>query len=150
MTVHEPIWCGFCEDRPSVGQMILMADKTREVLPINQEAPTNACDLHGRSWTGTPVGEDTTTDTVVVLQYVHPDWEQVTEQDIVDFSGEKTCSMCGDPTSPMPLWLAERILRMHPQLVTEEGFRWEGICDDCAHTHGCPHCGDDETDDHTH
>ena len=129
--------------------MIVMLDESRQEAITSVDTPTNACDLHGRSWTGNPVGEDESTGVVAVLQYVHPDWEQVSEKHVTDFSGEKTCSMCGDPTSPMPLWLAERILRMHPQLVTEEGYRWEGICDECAHDHGCPHCGD-ETDEHTH
>lgn len=149
MTVNEPIWCEFCEDRPAVGRMILMINETRtEIAPV-VEGPTYACDLHGRAWTGTPVGENGETGEKAVLQYVHPDWIQVTEKQLVDFSGEKTCSVCGDPTDPMPLWVAERILRMHPEIALDEGFRWEGICDDCAHTHGCPHC-DDENDHEDH
>lgn len=151
MTVSEPIWCEFCEDRPAIGRMILMVNETRiEVAPADVGLPyTRACDLHGRAWTGTRVGKNEETGEVAVLQYVHPDWIQVTEQQLVEFSGEKTCSVCGDPTDPMPLWVAERILKMHPEIVIEEGFRWEGICDECAHLHGCPHC-DDEDDDEDH
>lgn len=151
MTVSEPIWCEFCEDRPAIGRMILMVNETRiEVSPADVGLPyTRACDLHGRAWTGTRVGKNEETGEVAVLQYVHPDWILVTEEQLVEFSGEKTCSVCGDPTDPMPLWVAERILKMHPEIVLDEGFRWDGICGDCAHIHGCPHC-DDENDHEDH
>ena len=126
-----------------------MINETRQVIAPIADGPTWACNLHGRAWTGTPVGKNEDTDETAVLQYVHPDWVQVTEKQIVEFSAEKTCSNCGDPTSPMPLWVAERILRMHPEIVIEEGYTWDCICDECAHMHGCPHC-DDETDDEDH
>jgi hypothetical protein len=84
---------------------------------------------------------------VAVFQYVHPNYELVTQQHIDEFSGEKTCCECGDPTEPMPVWLAERILKAHPYLVLELDHRWEGICSECAQICHCPHCSGQHTED---
>ena len=147
MTINEPIWCSFCEDRPAVGQMIVMQDKSRIEISAVPGTDGVACDLHGRAWTGVPVASHDGTGEFAVLQYVHPEFENVTETHIVEFAGEKTCSECGDPTEAMPLWVAERILRAHPQLVLSDEYRWEGICVECAENNACPHCADDDEHD---
>ncbi|MGD9729227.1 MAG: hypothetical protein AB7L09_01155 [Nitrospira sp.] len=146
MTTHSMIWCGFCQDRPAIGRMIVMRDESREIIDEIDGADGYACDLHGRSWTGIPVEHEDDA-TQGVLQYVHPDFAQVTEEQIQNFSGEKTCCECGDPTTPMPVWLAERIIRANPDLVLQQNYQWEGICYDCAHKSQCPHCGEGETHD---
>ena len=142
--------------------MVVMRDESREVVDQLVGAEGRACDLHGRAWTGSPItkhrdngtsesDETSEPDEIVgVLQYVHPDFDQVTEDYIQDFAGEKICCQCGDPTDPMPVWLAERILRAHPDLVITGKFRWEGICFKCAHKEQCSSCnsdGDDEDGD---
>lgn len=147
MTPKDLIWCGFCEDRPAVGRMIVMRDESRDIIAELGGSDGRACDLHGRAWTGVPVAEHEDDETSAVLQYVHPDFEQVTEEHIQDFAGEKTCSECGDPTEPMPIWVAERVLRAHPDIVLEHNFRWEGICFECAHKGHCPNCADHSDDD---
>lgn len=136
--------------------MVVMRDESREIISEIVGVDGRACDLHGRAWTGVPVAEHEDDEHIAVLQYVHPDYEQVTEDHITDFAGEKVCAECGDPTEEMPLWIAERILRAYPDLVLGKDFRWEGICHDCAHKEQCPHCShqnphdedDDEEDEH--
>lgn len=129
--------------------MIVMRDESREVIDEITGPDGRACDLHGRGWTGCPVAEHED-GYIAVLQYVHPDFEQVTEEQIQDFAGEKTCHQCGDPTEPLPVWLAERIIRAYPELVLGGNFRWEGICKACAkayHDETCQHCKDNPSDD---
>lgn len=123
--------------------MVVMRDQTRDQIAEIDGENGRACDLHGRAWTGVPVASQDETGEVAVLQYVHPAFIQVTEQHIADFADEKTCTECGDPTDPMPLWVAERILRAHPELVLDMDYRWEGICAECAERGGCPHCDGD-------
>lgn len=152
MTIQEPVWCAFCEDRPAIGRMVVMRDQTRDMIAeINGENGV-ACDLHGRAWTGVPVAAHDESGEVAVLQYVHPDFEKVTELHITDFASEKTCIECGDPTDPMPMWVAERILKAHPGLVLDMDYRYEGICGECAENTGCPHCDGrpDDGEDHDH
>jgi hypothetical protein len=127
--------------------MVIMVDRSRELVGDVPGDAGAACDLHGREWTGHPIEPQTATGPEVVLQYVHPNFDQVTEDHVIDFAGEKTCSKCGDPTEAMPLWISERILRARPNLVLEESYRWEGICHECAGSEGCPHCEDDLDDD---
>jgi hypothetical protein len=154
MSLIKHIWCSFCEDRPAVGRMVVMIDRSRHKVQDVIGDDGAACDLHGRAWTGVPIASKEETGEYAVLQYVHPDFIKVTEEHIQAFAVEKTCSECGDPTDPLPLWAAERILMANPHLVLEQEFRWEGICIDCAHKNNCPHCaekdgeddGDDETD----
>jgi len=126
--------------------MIVMKDQSRDVIDTITGDDGAACDLHGRHWTGIPVAAHDDTGDVAVLQYVHPDFERVTESHIIDFADEKTCCECGDATAPLPLWVAERILRACPNLVLEPG-RWEGICRACAHKAGCPICREEENHD---
>lgn len=147
MSDHGIVWCAFCEDRPAIGHMVVMKDRSREVISELDDTDGRACDLHGRNWTGVPVGANDETGDVIVLQYVHPDWDQVTEDHIRDFADEKTCVQCGDPTEKMPMWVAERILRAHPDLVIGMGYRWDGICHECAENTGCKHWDDDGPDD---
>lgn len=126
-----------------------MKNESREVIDELVGPDGRACDLHGRGWTGTVVGEHDSGFTVV-LQYVHPDFEQVTEDQIQDFSGEKTCAKCGDPTEPLPVWLSERLIRAYPGLVLSDDYSWEGICKRCAkehHDRTCTQCGDDIEDE---
>jgi len=131
-----------------------MKDQSRDQISEIIGSDGAACDMHGRHWTGVPVSEREETDEKAVLQYVHPDYVQVTENHIIDFAGEKICAVCGDPTEEMPLWVAERVIRAYPGLVLEQNYRWEGICHSCAHQSDCPHCagdldaGDDSWDDH--
>jgi len=142
MTTHDLTWCCFCQDRPAIGRMVVMRDKSREQVSEITGPEGAACDLHGRSWTGVPVATDTDTKEFAVLQYVHPEFSQVTEEDMANFAQEKICAECGDPTDPLPLWVAERILRAHPKLVLESEWRWDGICGDCAERIACPDCND--------
>ena len=146
ISMNDPIWCSFCEDRPAVGRMVIMADRSRELIGDVPGDDGAACDLHGKAWTGHPIASRGSVDQVAVLQYVHPDYDQVTEDHIVDFAGEKICVKCGDPTEEMPLWVSERILRARPALALEESYQWEGICHECAASDGCPHCEDDRDD----
>lgn len=128
--------------------MIVMRQHSCDVIADIDGPDGRACDLHGRAWTGVPVAEHEDDEEIVaVLQYVHPDWEQVTEAHIVDFAEEKLCADCGDPTEEMPRWVAERILRANPFLVLDVDDRWEGICFECAHKNQCPHCAEDDEDD---
>jgi len=141
-------WCSFCEDRPAIGRMVIMRDRSRDQISEIRGEDGAACDLHGRAWTGTPVAANEDTGGYAVLQYVHPDYIKVTEQHIADFACEKTCSECGDPAEPLPLWAVDRILMAHPYLVLDtDEFRWEGICQECASRHACPHCGDKSEED---
>ena len=79
---------------------------------------------------------------------MHPDYEQVTELHASEFAGEKTCSECGDPAGPLPMWAVDRILMAHPQLVLEsDRFRWEGICKECAKREACSHCDEKDEED---
>ena len=140
MTTNEIVWCCFCQDRPAVGRMIVMVDQSREEISEITGPEGAACNLHGRSWTGVPVATDKTTNEFAVLQYVHPDFSRVTESHMHNFSQEKICGDCGDPTDPLPLWAVERILRARPGLVLESECRWDGICADCAARTACPDC----------
>lgn len=136
------VWCAFCEDRPAVGRMILMKDESREVIGEVDPDIGAACDLHGRAWTGAPVGGNEETGEIAVLQYLHPNFEQVTEKDIVDFAADTICSVCGDPMGPIELWVAERVLRANPHIVLDKEFRWDSICGDCTEN-----LADDDDDD---
>jgi len=123
--------------------MVVMRDQSREKLHEIIGDDGAACDLHGRSWTGVPVASNEDTGEYAVLQYVHPDYVHVTEEQTLAFASEKTCAECGDPTEPLPLWAVDRILMAHPYLVLEhDEFRWEGICFECAHKNSCPHCSE--------
>lgn len=147
MTMIEHVWCSFCEDRPAIGRMVLMRDETREQIGELSSEDSAACDLHGRAWTGVTVAAHETDDDYAVLQYVHPAYAMVTETHIVAFAAEKTCSECGDPTEPIPLWAVDRILKAHPYLVLDsDERRWEGICHECAKNNACPHCVDEDDD----
>ena len=139
MADNEPVWCAFCEDRPAIGRMVLMRDESREQVGELKSDVSAACDLHGRAWTGAPVGESDDCK-VAVLQYVHPEFEKVTEKDIIAFAADGSCSMCGDPMGPIELWVAERILRAHPQAVLDKDYRWEPLCGNCADECDCDHC----------
>lgn len=130
-SVGEPVWCSFCQDRPAVGRLVVMQDHTRTILGELDGPNGVACDLHGRAWTGSYIATNNKTGAVAVLQYVHPDFEKVTEKQIVDFSRQQVCSQCGKPIEGMPLWFAERILRAYPQLVFGGG-EWDMTCPDCT------------------
>jgi hypothetical protein len=147
MTINEPIWCAFCNDRPAVGRMVIMKDQSRDQISVVAGVDGCACDLHGRAWTGVPLSSHETTGEVAVFQYVHPDFEQVTENHTIDFAGEKVCTKCGDPTEPMPLWVADRILKAYPSLVLDQGYCWDGICHECAQESECAHCDQKVEDD---
>lgn len=126
----------------------MMRDQSREQISAISGKEGGACDLHGRHWTGAPIAEREVDGEKAVLQYVHPDYIQVTESHLCDFAAEKTCAVCGDPTEEMPLWVAERILKACPGLVLEKGYRWEGVCQSCARESGCSHCaGEPDADD---
>jgi len=134
--------------------MVIMRDKSCDMISKINGAEGAACDLHGRHWTGVPVAAHDDSGEYAVLQYVHPDYIKVTERQIADFAAEKLCSVCGDPTEEMPLWVVERILKAHPYLVLQHNLEWEGICQDCAKKNACPHCDekhdegvDDDEDD---
>lgn len=137
MKTTEVVWCTFCQDRPAIGRMVIMKDESREQLGVIEGLEGAACDLHGREWTGTPVATDETNGEVAVLQYVHPDYQKVTEQLIEEFSGDQVCAQCGDPIEPMPIWVADRILRAHPRLVLDKELKWEGLCQDCGEAALC-------------
>ena len=145
----EHVWCSFCEDRPAMGRMVVMED--RSSVQISEISGKNgaACDLHGRAWTGVPISAGDVTGLFAVLQYIHPDYEQVTVEHISEFASEKVCCKCGDPTEPLPVWAVERILKAYPYLVLSDDLGWEGICQQCALDSGCPHCVDDDNDDHS-
>jgi len=126
-----------------------MRDKSRDQISELSGHDSAACDLHGRAWTGVPVAASEDSGDYAVLQYIHPDFEQVTESHLQAFAGEKLCHKCGDPTEPIPLWAVERILKAHPYLVLKPDFLWEGICYQCAHDSECSNCkGEDEDDEH--
>ena len=131
--------------------MVIMRDQSRDQICAIDGNDGRACDLHGRAWTGTTAAIHDDEDVVAVLQYVHPDFVKVTEAHIVDFAEERVCKQCGDATEPMPLWLADRILKAYPGLVLMDGYYWEGLCRQCSPVDGCPHCekqsGDDDDDD---
>jgi len=128
-----------------------MEDKSCHQISEIRGEDGRACDLHGRAWTGVPVAANEATGGYAVLQYIHPDYTQVTLQHISAFSTEKICCECGDPTEPLPKWAVERILKAHPYLVLKNDYRWDGICYRCANDSVCPHCsgkdGDEDEND---
>lgn len=110
--------------------MIVMVDGSSEQVGAIAVEEGSVCDMCGRAWTGAVVAENIEDDRVAVLQYLHPDFEKVTEQQIRDFASEHACSQCGDPTDELPLWMAERVLRANPHLAMAENF--DAICERCA------------------
>jgi len=127
--------------------MVVMKDRSRDQISVIDGNEGVACDLHGRSWTGEPIGTNEKTGEVAVFQYVHPDYEQVTEPDTIKFAGEKICTDCGGPTEPMPLWVADRILKAHPRLAFDCGHTFAGICHECADYRSRPSPVDEEDED---
>lgn len=130
MQPPEPVWCAMCADRPMVGHMIVMLDGTTEQIGEITLDEGAVCDLCGRSWTGAVIAESGDDGRAAVLQYLHPDFEKLTESQIKEFAAEHICSQCGDPTDELPLWVAERVLKASPHLAMADEI--DAICEKCA------------------
>jgi hypothetical protein len=114
-----------------VGHMIVMVDGSSEQVGALSIEEGAACDMCGRSWTGATISESSEEDgRVAVLQYLHPDFDALTEEQIHNFTLEHACSQCGDPTEELPRWAAERVLRANPHLALAD--RYDAICEACA------------------
>lgn len=126
-----------------VGSMVVMLDETSEQVGSLALDEGGACDRCGRSWTGAKIAERDDDNKIAVLQYLHPDFEKLTTDQISEFAAERACSQCGDPTEELPRWMAERILRASPHLVLDDNF--EAICEKCAANYFAESEGGDPT-----